>query len=395
MKNIVGQIASKEDFYHRAGELRRIKLNLDAHANIQIAAPRRVGKSSILYYLKDNPGAGYINLYIEVESARSKDEFYRKIYREILKSDAIGSSRRFIEQLKGAKDTLLSKLKGFTLGGVGVELNDAPDIDYEEELTNLLLGLDLGNEKLVLMVDEFPEVILNIVEEDKGDIVNAKKFLQSNRELRNHAKLNRKVQFIYTGSNSLNLTVSQLDSTALINDLVSVPVDPLTSEQASDFVKKILSTYEYKITSERLTYLVDLVEWNIPFYFQLLIQEIIAQVGPEDELNQQVIDSAFSKVVEQRNDHYFEHYVKRLKRIFSIEQANFAHLFLNALAVNESLSRADALNISHGKLNESDSRRVLESLIYDGYIRVVSRTGQPEYKFNSPILKLWWQNHEI
>ena len=66
MKNIVGQIASKEDFYYRKKEIDRIHRTLDAKANIQLAAPRRVGKSSILYYLMDNPQPGYIHLYIEV-----------------------------------------------------------------------------------------------------------------------------------------------------------------------------------------------------------------------------------------------------------------------------------------------------------------------------------------
>lgn len=394
MKNIVGQIASKEDFYVRAKELKRIMLNLDAHANIQIAAPRRVGKSSILYYLKDNPSKGYINLYVEVESARSKNDFYRKIYREILRSEAIGSSKKFLDQLKNVKDEFFSRLKGFTLAGVSLELNDAEDINYEEELTNLLLGINLGEDKLILMIDEFPEVILNIVEDDKGEIANAKIFLQSNRELRNHPKLHRKVQFIYTGSNSLNLTVSHLESTSLINDLVSVPVEPLTNEQSEDFIQKILLTYNYTITLERLKYLVSIVEWNIPFYFQLIIQEITNHIEPGEELNKEVIDSSFAKVIEQRNDHYFEHYVRRLKRIFSASQTKFVHAFLNRLAHSTSLSRNDAYNIAHDLLNESESRRVLDSLIYDGYITKIPAEGPPVYKFNSPILKLWWQNHE-
>lgn len=81
MENIVGQIASQGNFYMRKREIREIMRNLKANANIQIAAPRRVGKSSILYHLKDFPEMGFINLYIQVESSRNKDDFYRKIYR--------------------------------------------------------------------------------------------------------------------------------------------------------------------------------------------------------------------------------------------------------------------------------------------------------------------------
>ena len=75
---------------------------------------------------------------------------------------------------------------------------------------------------------------MNILEDDKGDPKNARKFLQVNRELRNNSALLGKVQFIYTGSSSLNITVSNLDSSALINDLNSIAVDPLTKEEAEE-----------------------------------------------------------------------------------------------------------------------------------------------------------------
>src|SRR5690348_9806621 len=124
MRNIVGQIASKEDFYERKREIGRIWRALDAGANIQLSAPRRVGKSSILFYLKDNPFDGYHFVYVEVESARSKDEFYRKIYREILKCETLTQQRKLWEQLKSAKNGFLKRLKGVSLGPLGsIEFN--------------------------------------------------------------------------------------------------------------------------------------------------------------------------------------------------------------------------------------------------------------------------------
>ena len=391
MKNIVGQIASKEDFYPRKKEIKRILQNLDAGANLQIAAPRRVGKSSILYYLKDYPPEGYICLYIEVESARSTNEFYRKIYREIFKSEAISSGKRISEQFKANKGGFWARLKGIKIAGVGIDFNDAAEINYEEELTNLLSGLDLGGERLVLMIDEFPEVILNIAEDNKGDTVDAKKFLQSNRELRNQPEIRGKVQFVYTGSNSLNVTAANLDASVLINDLTSVPVDPLRNEEAADLITQVLSTYQYSIQQDQIQYALSKIEWNIPFYFQLLIQEIINQIEPEESITNEVIDDSFRKIMEQRNDHYFEHYVRRLKRVFNSTQLEFVQLFLNQLAQTESLSKAQALDMAHGLLSESETRRVLEILKYDGYVINADLNG---YKFNSPILKQWWYNHE-
>ena len=95
MKNIVSQLATKDDFYNKKKEVSRILRNLEAGANLLIAAPRRAGKSSILYHLKDYPPQGFICLYVEVESARSTNDYYKKIYREIFKSKIINAREKF------------------------------------------------------------------------------------------------------------------------------------------------------------------------------------------------------------------------------------------------------------------------------------------------------------
>lgn len=303
----------------------------------------------------------------------------------------MGIGKKLIDQLKSASNTFFGKLKGITIAGTGIDFQEADQIDYEEELLNLLLGLDLGDDKLVLMIDEFPEVILNIVEENNGDIKEAKKFLQSNRALRNNHNLNGKVQFIYTGSNSLNLTVGNLEATSLINDLTAVPVTALTEEESKDLIRSILKTYGYKIAEQQLTYLKNKTEWTIAFYFQLIIHEIINDISPTQDITNEVIDRAFLAALEQRNDHHFEHYVKRLKRVFKEEERVFIRKFLCQLCKNTTIDKKDAMNIATGLLLEDQVKRLLASLKYDGYI---INQSESVFKFNSPMLMHWWRNHE-
>lgn len=391
MENIVGQIASKENFYMREREIKRINRHLKAGANLQLAAPRRVGKSSILVYYLDRPEPGFIHLYLQVESARTKNEYYRKIYKEIIKSEAVGTGKKFFEQMKNAGNAFLNRLKGVKVAGTGVDFQDTEEYDYEEELLNLLLGLDLGNDRLVLMVDEFPEVILNIVEDHKGETTEARKFLQSNRELRNNANLRNKIQFIYTGSNSLNLTVSNLDSSSLINDLTAIPVTPLTETEAKDLIESVLSTYEISITEPMMEYMIAKVEWTIPFYFQLIIQELIDEMAPGDAVTEALTDQAFVAALESRNDHHFEHYVKRLKRVFTPAEQKFIGIFLCQLAGSDTMDKDDIVNLATGILTSEETGRLLDALKYDGYI-IDKAAGA--YKFNSPILRNWWKKHE-
>lgn len=394
MKNIVGQIASKENFYPRIKETRRIYRLLEVGGSMQLSAPRRVGKSSILKSLMDTPAPGYYFVYIDVESARDAQNFYRKIYKEILKSDFLTKGKQVWQQLKDGSNHIFGRLKNIKIGVLGeIGLNEDTPVDYEEELINFLSGLNIGENKLVILIDEFPEVLLNIVEDRNGETQLARNFLQSNRALRNNDALRGKVQFIYTGSSSLNLTAENLNSSELINDIASVPIDPLTPLNAADFVTLILKEYGYTIDRPRMDYMIEKVEWLIPFYFQLMIQEIIDMTGPEESISKETINNAVNKVSSRRNDNHFEHYVKRLRRVFPRKQYEFVQLFLNKLCNIELITRSEATNLAFGIISEGEVRKILSSLINDGYIVLIDSID-PSYKFNSSILKNWWYNHE-
>lgn len=393
MDNIVGQIASKENFYPRKREVARITRNLNAGGHIQLSAPRRVGKSSILVHFQDNPVDGFVFMYIDVESARTKQDFYRKIYRELLRNEVLNGKKGILQQFQDGTNKFFSRLKGINIGSVEISLNEKQEADYEEELMNFLIGVNLHGDRMVIMVDEFPEVLLNMLEDDKGEVGNARAFLQSNRAFRNEGALRGKVQFIYTGSSSLNVTATMLNSTELINDLTSCPVNPLNEEEASEFITALLNTHNFSLASENLHYLVQLIEWRIPFYFQLLVQELLDQLEPGDEITQGHIDTALQRITEQRNDHHFEHYAKRLLRVFKDEEYKFVKEMLLALCKTESIMTEEAINIGHGLVNEVRVRQIIKSLEADGYLLQIG-TDTAAYKFSSPILKTWWFNHE-
>lgn len=54
MKNVIGLPARGTSFYQRNREIEKVTRALANGNNIQITAPRRVGKTSILWYLLDN-----------------------------------------------------------------------------------------------------------------------------------------------------------------------------------------------------------------------------------------------------------------------------------------------------------------------------------------------------
>ena len=59
MKNTVGSPARGDNFFKRDKEVQKILNSLNNDNNIQIAAPRRVGKTSILLHMLDNSAKGF------------------------------------------------------------------------------------------------------------------------------------------------------------------------------------------------------------------------------------------------------------------------------------------------------------------------------------------------
>jgi len=392
MKNIIGAPARGDNFFPREKEVQRIISRIEAGNNLQIAAPRRVGKTSILFYLQDNNIQGYTYVYVDTESASNEQDFYKKLLKEILRNDTIAKSN-ILQKLVKTGTGLLGKIKSIKVLETGIDFkDDSSEINYLEELTNFLSGFRLeGDTKLILLVDEFPQTILNIIKADNEDTRAAIQFLQSNRELRQNPIINKKVQFIYTGSIGLNHTVATISASAFVNDLNSVEIEPLSTEEATQFIQQLLEERNVTILDEAITHLLQKVEWYIPFHIQLAVQEIIDLSSSTKQVDIDLINQAFSKIVESRNNSHFEHYHSRLKTQFKGQEFKYAEKMLSELATEGTLNKASFYDMAIPYNLEDSYRHIIGILEADGYIN--NNTTPSTYRFNSPIVRMWWQKN--
>src|SRR5439155_6374753 len=94
MKNVIGTPARGDSFFPRAEEVRRVVGKLKDGNNLNIAAPRRIGKTSILLYLLDNNEGDFLYVYVDTEDIDNESEFFKRILKEVLKTEEIRSSRK-------------------------------------------------------------------------------------------------------------------------------------------------------------------------------------------------------------------------------------------------------------------------------------------------------------
>lgn len=378
MNIIVGQVASKNDFWGRENEIANIWDALMSGSSVLLAAPRRVGKTSIMYKLRDEPQGNFIVLYSIVSSAHSTNAFWERLFRDISSTDFADTFGNKARHFFGLAKTI----KIDSVSANGVKFGDSKEMSYLEAFKELILKMD-ESIKLIIMVDEFAQAIDNMV--NKGDKGEAQLLLQDVRLLRQDDRFSSKVQFVFAGSIGLESVVVKADSsTKEINDLNSIPINPFNLQDAKKFALKLASDNAIAVADEQIDYTLAKLEWLIPFHIQIMMQEL--KRLRKIELSNDDVDEAFRQALKQRN--HFEHWKKRLNSLDASEY-KFAKEMLNKISEDSMMASSEIMNLAtKHELEEDEAKNIIRSLIYDGYI---NNDENPKiYRFNSAMLKMWW-----
>lgn len=376
MRIMTGQVARKEDFWDRKTELEDIWYKIESGNHLLLVAPRRVGKTSIMYKIFDNPKDDYIILYVITESADRENEFWKKLFSKLMQED-------FVNTLNNKAKNFYAYLKTMNISELstkGIKFGNGSEMDYASAFKEVIKRLDT-DKKLVIMIDEFAQAIENIIKFE--GVENAQSLLKTHRELRQDSDITDKVTFIYAGSIGLESVASKIDSSKHINDLSSVKVLPLQFDDAKEFTKTLASSNSITIQENEIEYFLQKLEWLIPFYIQLIMDEFRKT---KVLISTETIDEAFDVILDNRN--HFDHWHVRLKSLAD-DEYKFSKELLNIISEKMIIQSTEAINIaSKYSLKEDVAKEIIHTLVYDGYIN--NNDNFKEYRFNSPILRMWW-----
>ena len=383
MKIQAGNAVRGENFFKRENIIRKARNLIESGHHILFAAPRRVGKTSIMYYLEDNPKDNYNFIYMITESVNNENEFYRRILNRLLKTDIVKSSKKILTFL----ERHFPKIK--KVGPEGIEFGVKADFNYYEMLIKILTSISADETKVVIMIDEFPQTLENIIE-DEGERA-GKLFLHRNRELRHDTEISKNIQFIYTGSIGLENIVSKLNATKTINDLSRLSISPLTTEEAKKMINLLLKKLPFNLTSDLIGYILNQIQWLIPFYIQLVLQEIknIHRDEGLTEISKAIVDKAINGMLDQR--HHFDHWHTRLRTTLNSKEYNFTKEVLNISSESGTIESREIYNLAVKYKLENTYKDIIGTLIYDGYINNIENAKI--YHYNSPILSMWWRQN--
>ncbi|OQW70314.1 MAG: hypothetical protein BVN35_17965 [Proteobacteria bacterium ST_bin11] len=343
--------------------------------HVILSGHRRIGKTQLMQHLEANAPGVFLPTYLIVESSDTVDEFYRKLISHLV-------DQNFLNRWDSLGWSITSRFKSINIQELGksVRFGDAKALDYHAEFCRLLEHLEPGR-PIVMMLDEFPQTLENI-RENEG-VPQVRKLLTTQRELRQEPRYKGKIQFLYAGSIGLQNVVEGMGFTKHINDLREVKMRPFRREEALGYTRCLLQRKGLQADAAWLETLLDRIDWLAPFYISLLIDELHAS-----PLEEKHIDEAFQAMIGHR--HNFEHWHNRLKpQALSKEEYRFCKTLLSLATDPDRLGidYAEACNLAvqHDVMDEVS--RLLNILQHDGYL---ARDAHNRFRFISPVLRAWW-----
>jgi hypothetical protein len=339
MKNIAGQPVRDSNFFDRPVLSRQFQQKIESGSSILISAPRRVGKTSLMLHIHDQGMEGYYFIYLITESVNNENEYFKRILNKIFETKFLTFMQKFS---KKSHQSIKDRINRISEIGKTLKFDSESKRNFREEFIDIIKSIDLKNQKIIFLIDEFSQTVENIIEDEGKN--SAIRFLQGNRELRQDPEINQKIQFVYAGSIGL-----------------------------------------------------EKIQWYIPFYIQLavmVISDLDRETGIQNKtekrkITKKFINQATDRMLELRS--CFEHWHMRLRKAFKKEEYNFAKETLNFIANKENIERKDMMNLAQKFNIPHTYKDIINALVYDGYI---NNNDEPSiYRFNSPILMLWWKKN--
>ncbi|MBU5617099.1 hypothetical protein KPY62_08350 [Psychrobacter sp. TAE2020] len=388
-----GNIVTGDDYFPRPADEKKLWRHLSDGAHILLLAPRRVGKSSMITHIKNNPNSGYAVIYVFVQACDSEQSFYQKMLREIYRSEHIKKSEKIKNKLSEWARSINFSL---SVSPTNLEFELGEDkgvpklITYEMIRDVLYESLKLSEDTIIIAIDEFPDVLERISEEQgkKG----VEQFLSGIRALCQDPEFNEKVQFILTGSIGLDTLAEKLAVTDLINMLVNMSVRPFKDAQAMEFINFYLKKHcpDIILNIEAQQAIIDGVGWNMPYYLGLVCSQLIDIFDEEErQIEYSDIKVAIDNLFSPDMKTVFSHWRDRLNRLESSERSYAKQVLDLVSRDNTDVTYGEIFNLSqHSDFKDTiNSRYVINCLLHDGYLY------QPDddiYQFTSPLLKRWW-----
>ncbi|MCH7668998.1 MAG: hypothetical protein IIC71_07340 [Acidobacteria bacterium] len=361
-KIAIGDTIGRDDWIINA-----LKLMRDGN-NLVCSDPRRLGKTTTVRRLVNEPGDNLTALLIDYEGVETPTQFLLHTVK------GLASERTLWAKATEAAARLFDGTE-VTAGqfGVGLKIkNTQRDRRPIELLRDVLAPIheSLGDgELLILVLDEVPIAVRNIARGSDAGPDEAAHLLQ---ELRNLRQAFDKIRWLITGSIGFHHVLKECTDTTVvvIGDLQNVTLGPLKSDHAEFLARCLALGINRAIDTEAIAEVAK-ATGGVPFFIHALFHTIRSggDVGPVTILE---VTRAFETYLNDRDEsRVIDHILERLDVYYPSQLLGTTTALLDTTSIAGPLSIADARDLIRGKADSasnSDAEALINMLIDDHYL---------------------------
>jgi hypothetical protein len=396
---VVGGPVTPDDFMFREEIIEEIWESLRKN-NILFLAPRRMGKTSVMYSLMERPREDWLVVYLDVEELEHPGEFCLHLLNALYESHP-----KFLKDyLVGAWDLLK---------GIFNQIEEVEALDFKvalkktgfqeswkDKANELMDRIHQSGRKVLFLIDELPDMLVRM---QKLFPKETPAFLHFFRKIRIRPKCD--IRWFLAGSVNLEGTLDQMGEIKSINDLEKIILPPFSSTEVESFITQMLREHKAKFDPEIIRRIQDLLGEPIPFFLQLLTQELYRhwKRSKGEKISSAAVDLVYEKsLLGERARDKLQHFRSRVDLYYPDEEKEAACHLLDQLSVTDRGHSRNALFSIYRQLDGKEAKprtlhalkkafnNLLLLLESDFYIR---ETAGQQLDFSNKLLKQWWKKY--
>src|SRR5215204_4565564 len=179
------------------------------HGNILLAAPRRFGKTSVMYRLIDKPLYDSKVIHADLESVTEPADMIVQLLEGLAKDESFEDSVGNINFVKKGWDFFRKNFAEVDLYIAKVKLRDEIREDWQAKGKEIFQKVAETDSIVIFILDEFPMMLDTMLKSNRKE--EAKSLLRWFRSLRLAPDLQDKIRFVIAGSIGIDHVLNQLD----------------------------------------------------------------------------------------------------------------------------------------------------------------------------------------
>lgn len=399
LERAIGSFVTGDKFWNREKEIQLFTELLDEGAHILMAAPRRIGKTSLMREVASRISERYYCLHVDLQKSESPADAVAELGKATLPYEKLWG------KTKGIFQNILSKVTE-NIESIGVDdltvtlRSGMTSGDWQSKGDQLFSTLADTDMPVIVFFDELPILINRMLKGKEYKITPERKkatdsFMSWIRDA--SIRYSANIRLVITGSIGIEPALRQADLSATLNTFTPFILPPWNKETSIECLRALANRYEIFFQEKALENIVERLGYLIPHHVQMFFDNIYTDCRLNScmEVTKERVDEIYNaKMLGIQGHAELSHMEERLKTAFGMDIYPLALEIITETAVTGSLDSQRAMKIcdSYGIEDRSSKdilRDILEVLQHDGYLKQEGAS----LVFVSNLLRDWWKAH--